>query len=349
MNDGIDSSLASVAPVAGARGTPSAEMRNVPPLAWMAGLGALVDLVINRVLIPFGHDDWSNEALLSLDRAGSFALNLSVVAGLVALAFCLGSLASRQSGLPMSARASLASFGWVLIPIVTLMTFLPLAVTPREIVLVVAGLSHAVIVLLVLAGLHWRSAPAMIATLILTLVASLSGLASMSTHLLGERFLWPHAERLANAFHWSGELAYLAVPLAVGFALALPWGTVRGKAALFVSTLGAATVAIAMALLQRAAGKELPMLVYGALKLDLMPDRLAVLYAIPLGIGCAVTIAAAMSKDPARRQLGAALLLLSSTGYAPRTPSTLILSVVGVALLARSAIAFAQRRTAPDA
>ena len=68
------------------------------------------------------------------------------------------------------------------------------------------------------------------------------------------------------------------------------------------------------------------------------------------GLGLALgLLAAAMSKDPARRQLGAALLLLSSTGYAPRTPSTLILSVVGVALLARSAIAFAQRRTAPDA
>jgi hypothetical protein len=310
----------------------------------MAGLAALADLVINRVLITFGHEAWSDETLLQLDRAGSFALNLSVVAGLVVLAFCLGSLASQRSGLPMTARASLASFGWVLIPIVTLMTFLPLALTRRELVMVVAGLSHAVIVLLVLAGLHWRSAPAMIATLILTLVASLSGLASTITNLIGERFLWPHAERLSNSFHWSGELAYLAVPLAVGFALAIPWGTVRGKIALVVSTLGAAAVAVEMAFLERAVGNELPTLIYGALKLDVMPDKYTILYAIPLGIGWAVTIAAALSKDAARRQLGAALLLLSSAGYAPRTPSTLILCVVGVALLTRTAIALAERR-----
>jgi hypothetical protein len=309
----------------------------------MAGLAALADLAINRVLVMLGHEAWSTKALVRLDLVGSFALNLSVVAGLVVLGFCLGALASRHSGLPMSARASLASFGWVLIPIVTLMTVLPLALTRRELVLVVAGLSHAVILLLVLAGLHWRSAPAMIATLILTLVASLSGLASMSTTMIGQRLLWPHAERLANAFHWSGELAYLAVPLAAGFALAIPWGTARGKLAVVVSTLGAAFVAIAMAFLQRAVGDDLSALMYRALKLDICPDRYSVLYAIPLGIGWAVTIAAALSKDSARRQLGAGLLLLLSAGYAPRTPGGLILSVAGIALLARTNIAFAQR------
>ena len=41
-------------------------------------------------------------------------------------------------------------------------------------------------------------------------------------------------------------------------------------------------------------------------------------------------------------QLGAALLVLLSAGYAPRTPSTLILTVLAVALLARSSIAFAR-------
>jgi hypothetical protein len=42
--------------------------------------------------------------------------------------------------------------------------------------------------------------------------------------------------------------------------------------------------------------------------------------------------------------MGAALLLLLSAGYAPRTPSALIVTVLGVALLSRAGIAFAQRR-----
>ena len=322
---------------------PSVSMSDTPPLAWLAGLAALAELVFERVLIMLGHRTWSTETLLRLDRAGSFALNLSVVAGLVALAFGLGSLTSRRSGLPVSVRASLASFGWVLIPIVALMTFLPLALTRRELVVVVAGLSHAMILLLVLAGLHWRSSAAMIAALILTLVAALSGLASMTTSMLGERFYWSETERLANALHWSGELAYLLMPLAVGFALAIPWGTLRGKAAVILSGVAAAAVAVAMAFLQRIVGGELSTLIYGALKLDLLPAGYSVLYAVPLGIGWAVTVAAALCQDPARRQAGAGLLLLLSIGYAPRTPGGLILGVGGVALLARTAIAIAQR------
>jgi hypothetical protein len=113
---------------------------------------------------------------------------------------------------------------------------------------------------------------------------------------------------------------------------------------LISSTLAAAAIAIAMAFWYRAVGEDLPTMVYGAARLDLFPDAYAVLYAIPLGMGWAATVAAAMSEDAARRQMGGALLLLLSAGYAPRTPSALIVSVVGVALLARSALALAQRR-----
>lgn len=319
-------------------------MTTVPPLAWMAGAAALADLILNRVLLKLGHEVWSVDALGRLDRWGGFARNLSVVAALVALAFCLGAFSSRRSRLPLSARVGIATFGWVLIPIVTLMTFLPLSWTRPELVLVVAGLAHAVVLLLVLAGLHWRSTPALVSALILTLVASLSGIASTIVTLIGRRTFWEHADRLANAFRWSGELAYLAAPLALGFALAIPWRTSRGRLALIGSTLGAAVVAIAMAFWQRAVREDLPTMLYGAFRLDLLPDRYVVLYAIPLGIAVAVLIAAGLSRDRARQQMSAALLLLLTAGYAPKTPSALIVTVVGVALLSRTAIAVAQRR-----
>jgi len=310
----------------------------------MAGFAAGAELLIDRVLIKLGHAAWSNEALLQLDRWGRFSRNLSVVAALVATAFCLAALSSRRSGLPLSARVGIAGFGWVLIPIVTLMTFTPLAWTSPQLVHVVAGLAHATILLLILAGLHWRSSPGMVAALVLTMVASLSGVASMIISIVGERVFWEHTDRLSNAFRWSGELAYLGIPLALAFALAIPSGTLRGKAALIASPLAASAMAIGMAFWRRAVGEELPTMVYGAARLELLPDAYAALYAIPLGMGCAVTVAAAMSEDPARRQMGGALLLLLSAGYAPRTPSALIVTVLAVALLARSAIAIAQRR-----
>ena len=313
----------------------------------MAGGAALADLVINRILVPLGRDTWSHDAFARLDTWGAFARNLSAVSALVALSFCLASLSSRKSGLPISARAGIASFGWVLVPIVTLMTFLPRGMTRVELVLAVAGLAHALVLLLILAGIHWRSTRAAAAALVLTLVASLSGIVSMIVHLVGGRTYWEHADRLANAFRWSGELAYLAVPLAVGLAVAIPWKEARGKAALVLSALAAGLVTIGMALWSHMVGPDLPDLLYGATRLDFLPDDDFILYAIPLGIGWAVTVAAMLSKDSVNRQMGAALLLLLSAGYAPRSPSTLIVTVLGVALLSRAGMALAQRRNQP--
>jgi hypothetical protein len=320
----------------------------VAPLTWMAGAAALADLVLNRVLVPLGIEWWSHEALVRFDSWGGFARNLSVVSGLVALSFCLVSFSSRKSGLPLSARAGIASIGWVLVPIVTLMTFLPRGWNRVELVLVVAGLAHALILLLVLAGIHWRSTRPTVAALVLTLVAALSGILAMIVRSVGERTYWEHAERLSNAFRWSGELAYLAVPLSIGFGISIPLRLARGKVALVLSALAAGAVSAGMVVWKRAVGRDLPELLYGAVRLDFLPDDDLILYAIPLGIGAAVTVAAMLSKDPIRRQMGSALLLLLSAGYAPRTPSTLVVTVLGVALLSRAAIALAKPRHEPQ-
>ena len=301
----------------------------------MTGVAAFTDLVINRVLLPLGIDVWSHDALVGLDRWGAFARNLSVVSALVALSFCLASFSSRKSALPISALAGITSFGWVLVPIVALMTFLPRSYTRVELVLAVAGLAHALILLLILAGIHWRSTRPTAVALVLTLVASFSGIVSMIVSLVGGRIYWAHTDRLSNAFRWSGELAYLAVPLAIGLAVAIPWREAAGKATLVLSGLAAGVVAIGMAVWKYAVGQDLPDLLYGTVRVDFLPEDDFILYAIPLGIGAAVTVTAMLSKDPVDRQMGAALLLLLSAGYAPRTPSALIVTVLGVAEIER--------------
>ncbi len=344
MTEGIDSSLAAVAAVTPEEDQGSRYLAAAPPLAWMAGAAAFADLILNRILILLGHETWSPDALVRLGTWGGFARNLSVVSALVALGFCLTSLSSPKSGLPFSARAGIASFGWLLVPIVTLMTFLPRAWTRPELVIVVAALAHATIVLLIFAGMHWRSARPVAVALVLTLVAALSGVLSMFVNLVGDRTYWEHTERLSNAFRWSGELAYLAAPIAIGFAISIPWRELRGKTAIVLSALAAGVVAVGMVVWKHAVGRDLPDLLYGAVRLDFLPDRDFILYAIPLGVGAAVTVAAIMSKDAVRRQLGGALLLLLSAGYAPRTPSALLMTVLGVALLARVGIALANRQ-----
>lgn len=344
MTEGIDSSLAPVASLTIVEDERSPYFAAVPPLAWMAGVASLADLVINRVLIGLGSGTGSQGALDRLDSWGAFARNLSVVSSLVALCFCLVSLSARKNALPLSARAGIASFGWVLVPIVTSLTFLPLEQTRFEWVLVVAALAHSLILLLVLAGLRWRSTGSTSAALVLTLVAALSGMLSMIVSSVGERTYWEHTERLSNAFRWSGELAYLAIPLSLGFAIAVSLRATRGKWALALAGLTAGLVAAGIASWKHLLGRELPDLLYGAVRLDFLPEDDFILYAIPLGIGWAVTVAAMLSKNPVTREMGVALLLLLSAGYAPHTPNALITTVLGVALLVRATIALAQRR-----
>jgi hypothetical protein len=310
----------------------------------MSGIAALFDLVLNRILVKLGHEVWPLRTLVELDRWGGFARNLSVVSALVALVFCLVALPSKKNGLPLSERAGIAVFGWVLIPIVASMTFLPREWTRPELVLVVAGLANALILLLVVAGMHWRSTKAILGALILTMIAAFSGMVSMIVTLVGNRAYWQQTERLANAFQWSGELAYLAVPLCLGLVVVISLRKSRGKVAMALSILAAGAVTVGMLAWQHTEGRDWPAILYGALRLDFLPDRYTMGYAIPLAIGWAVTTAAALSEDPARRQIGAALLLFLSGGYAPLAPAALITTTLGVALLARSALAIAERR-----
>jgi len=315
----------------------------------MAVVGCAGDLIINRILLRTWASDLSREAFLQLERWGTFSRNLAVVSGLVALSFCLSAYGSRKSELPLSARIGIMGFGWALIPIVVMMTFLPLAWTRVELVLVIAGLAHALILLLILAGIHWRSTKAISSTLALLLVAYVSGIVSLIVTLLGGRALWEHTARLAFAFRWSGELAFLAVPIAVGFAVGIPWRGARGKSTLVLATIAALGVAAGMVAWRNSVGGDLTNLFYGAFRLDFLADKNAIAwYAVPLSIGWAVTVVATLSKDPTLRQVGAALVLLLCTGYAPRTPSALVMSVLAVALVSRAAVATALRRRAAE-
>ncbi len=349
MSEGIDSTLPAVAPAAPIETARPIPLGAVPPLTWLAAVACGADLIINRIVLRTWADGLSREAFLQLDRWGAFSRNLAVVSGLVALAFCLSAYGSRKSKLPLSARIGIMGFGWALIPIIVMMTFLPLAWTRVELVLVIAGLSHALILLLILAGIHWGSTKAISSALALLLVTYLSGIVSLIVSLVGGRALWEHTERLAFAFRWSGELAYLAVLLVMGFAIRIPWREPRGKWTIAVSTLAAVGAAAGMTLWGDAAGSELTNLFYGAFRLDFLAEQDAIgWYAVPWGIGWAVTAAAVLSRDPTSRQIGAGLALLLCTGYAPRTPSALVMSVLAVALVSRAAVATALRRKAAE-
>lgn len=345
LSEGLDSALPSVTSVAPAARVQSLSLSDVPPLTWLSVIGCAGDLLITRVVLRSWPHALSREAFLALDRWAAFSSNLAAVSAIVALVFCLMAYGSRKSGLPLSARIGILGFGWAFVPIVTLMTFLPLAWTRVELVLVVAGLAHALILLLILAGIHWRSAKPVSIALGLLLVAYLSGIASLIVTLAGGRSLWEHTERLSFAFRWSGELAFLAVPFVLGLSLQVPWKKPRGQVALIASVAALIGVAVALYAWGNAVGESLPDLFYGAFRLDLFAEHGAIgWYGVPLGVMAAVGVAASLSAQAEQRQLGAAVLLLLCTGYAPRTPLSLLTSILAVALVSRVALALAHER-----
>jgi hypothetical protein len=343
LSNGVHSTVVSVSPAQIPRAR-ALSLAEAPALAWMAAVAAVADLLINRILLRSWEASWSREALVQLDRWGAFASNLTVMSGLVALGFCLATLASRRSGLSLSGRIGLAMFGGAFIPVVMLMTTMPRATTRPELVLMVAGLAHALMFFLILAGLRWRSAPALISILVLLLTATFCGLISLLVTLVGTQAFWAHTEQLANALRWCGEIAYLLLPIPVAFASGIPLHQRRGKLALVLGALLAMGWAFAMLYWRSSVGEDFATAVYGAFRLNFLPEDKVILYAVPLGAGWAVACAACLARAPERRLLGIALMLLLCAGYAPRTPTTLVISVLGIALVSRAALAVAHMR-----
>ena len=63
------------------------------------------------------------------------------------------------------------------------------------------------------------------------------------------------------------------------------------------------------------------------------------LYTVPLALGGGVGAALLLSSDPTDRQLGSGVLLMLAAGYAPKSPAPLLMMVLGLALVGRSAMA----------
>ncbi len=322
-------------------------MASVPPLTWLAVVAGMADLFINRIALPAVSGTLSRDTFLALERYGTFARNVAVVSALVALVFCLIAFASKKGRLPLSTRVGVVAFGWTLVPIVTLMTVLPLGWTRIELVYVVSALSHALILLLILAGIHWRSTYAIASALALLLVAYVSGIASLAVSRFGERLLWDNTDRLAAAFRWSGEIAYLAIPVAVAVVVAasIEWRTARGRWTLVAAAAVGGLTAAAFLVWLHVAGDLRADLFYTAFRLDLVAERDMLFgYVAPITLWVVVVVAAIASADTTVRQLGAALLILLCAGYLPRSPASLVMAVLGVTLVSRTALSRARRR-----
>jgi hypothetical protein len=313
-----------------------------PPLALMAALAALVDLFWNRVAVRLVADDDTGIAMM---RAGVFPRNLAAVAGLAALAFSLFGLLRMAGYAGLMRRLTLSAVSGLLLP-----AFLLAMVIQKErvsilVVLIALGMANALAVLVGVGGAAYRSGALRWALSFATASGALVlvVLVVASVRSLIEAGLGGPVGFVARH---GGELAWHLVPLCAAWFVLRPaqpgapfsMGPRPGPAA-----LGAAAVAfgliVGLGFYGQAAlhGHRFGTLVYGALRLTLLPESLGALYAVSAGVAVAVTVAGLASGSPARAQVGAAVALWLAAGYAPRAPGQLLDFALAVVLLARAA------------
>lgn len=314
-----------------------------PPLARMAALMALVDLVWNRIVVRIigGVDEGTG---IALQRAGVFPRNLAAVAGLIALGIGLFTFLRMAGYSGLLRRLGVSSIAGLLMPAFVLALVIPKERVSILVVVVALTASNVLAVMLGTVALQYPAGPRRWASVLGTLsgVLVLTVLVVASVRTIAESVA---ASPIGVAAHHGGEIAWHLLPVFVAAALFRPQkgapaseGAPPGRVALALA--GALTVLVlglALFAETRLHTHRFATLVYGALRLTLAPEPLAWLNGLTVGIALAAALVGLFSPSVARVQLGAAVALWLAAGYAPRAPGQLLDFALAVLLLSRAA------------
>lgn len=323
-----------------------------PLLGVVAACAAMIDLAINRVAVRTLGSTLSHDELIRLSRWGDLPRNLAAICGLVALTIALVAFLRTPVHAPVRRRLSIAGFAGIFLPTTALATLLPAERTSLQIVLFATGAANVLAVLLGLTAARGRApsgiragAVMMASSALLAFVALVMSVVQPIAHME-----WGIAS--ARWMRNAGEVAYLLVPVAVGITVFPRGRTPRSRLSLALGVLGGLAIAGLMWWGHSELRTEFTVIVYGATRLELLLETLPEAYVIPISLGFAVGLGALTSDDPTHRQAGAAVLLIVAAGYAAKSPSRLLMMVLGAALLARATLALAgrlsERRHPPD-
>lgn len=319
-------------------------LETTPLLGLLAALAALADLAINRVALRTLGGTLTHEELITLSQWGHLPRNLAAIAGLVALTLALLAVLRTPMHAPVRRRLSIAGFAGIFLPTTALATLLPAERTSEQIVLFAVGAANVLAVLLGLTAARrpapWgiRAGTALIA--ISAFFAFVALLVSVVQPIAHTAF-----GLAANAvLRRIGEVLFLAAPIAIGASLSTARPrTTRDKLALAV---GIVTFLIAASIgwwgLDEL-GSDFGVVLYGAERVELFLEAAPFLYVVVFAAALGIGAHAVFSSDAAMRQAGAGLLLLVAGGYAARSPGRLLMTVLAVALIARSCIVLGER------
>jgi hypothetical protein len=316
----------------------------------LAGLAALVELLLARAVWHGMTDVLDATVLFEIRRFARFPRNLAAVAGVVAVLVSLIAFLRLPGYASIGRRLAVAAFSGIFLPCVAVAALLPAAMLRRKLVVFGLAAANVLVALIAVTAVRYRPERTLrvalalaSATAVLTLIVV--GLGQLTQ---AEGGFWGSlgallmaqpgtTEKVLLGLRHSGEVCWVGVLIACS--LVAVWD--RGHAAVRARVGGAVALVVALtaglAALQQMIGHRFRFLLFGSFRLGLLVDDLPLAYALPLAMGLAGAFVALVRRDSAMRQLGAGMIAWLAAGFAPHTPIQLLYLVLGALLLARAA------------
>ena len=319
----------------------------VPLMGTVAALAAFIDLALNRLAIRSLGESFPRHVMLELSRLGELPQNFAAVAGIVAVTLALGAFLRSSRAMPVRLRLGIAAFAGIFLPTIVLATVLPPNRTSDHMVLFATGAGLILTTLINTAAIR-NAAPTgvRIASGAAAAAAALAFLGLLGS-LVRPFAHWSFGLEILRAMRAGGEFAYFAVFVAALAGLAQsPHRPRASRGGIAAAILASAAALAALVVCRSELGGELDTVLYGALRVELFLDGHNVVYVVLLALTVGAAIVPVINPVGIHRQLGVALLLWLSAGFAPRTPGRLLMFVLAATLLCRCALALGRTRVA---
>ncbi|MGB0679010.1 MAG: hypothetical protein ACPGUV_05055 [Polyangiales bacterium] len=338
----VDDTAASVsaAPDLPAHVDTAAATAAVPLLSLLCVAASVFELAYSRIALRVLYVHLERPQLSMWHRWGDLCRNLAAIAGMVALFDTALQWWRRRHAPGTWLRLQSVMLVALFLPTVALAALLPSARTSPTVVVLSASTGTLLALGLAAHTLWWHSERATRVLLRFALLALLAAFVSWLASLYLRGPAHSGLRALGLALRRVGELSYLALPVAALWLhrhdLRPPHHPARTLLAALATSLTAASMLWARLALPRG---ELPVLLYGAQRLELFADRMPLLYMLPLAAGMGLCGALLLHSHAAQRQKAYALLLWLAAGYAPRAPVHVLMMVLSLVLFRRSALA----------
>ena len=320
----------------------SMHVASSPPLAWVATAAALSALVLNQLLLP-GLGDATRRVLIHrLDRWGAFATNLTAISGLIALTFGLLAFVRYSKVIGLRHRLLLGGFAGIFLPTIAVAALFERQRTTAQIVLFALGAAHVLCAVVSMSAA--RAAPSRYPRMVALCAASMAVFVLLAQVLqqlsLVRLGVWQ--QQIQQALQGMGEGCYLLLLSGVAPLLLPSRSDTRSRLARAAGFFVLPMVLGSLYMAERILDNDYALLLYHAQRVTLFIDSWPRIYAVPIGLAVASSVAAVLAKDPVRKQAAAGVLLLLGSGYAPHAPGRLLTLTLALVLIARAVIAPSQ-------